>query len=787
MINNKNTLTLIERKEKRTICLYLFIFAIIVRAIYYIGFMNNPFFDFINPASDQINFDNAAIGFANGSILAEGGGESYAPLYKYFIGFIYWIFGRNFYAVWAIQFIVGAIGSVLMFLITIRFFNKKVAIICSIIFALYGPNLFYEGNLLRASLTEFLAIVLFYYLLRYKEETRLKYIILSATFLSLLIQCRPNNLTLVPFVFYFIYSIVHSLPTKTKIKQIIIFLAVLVVVGIPLMARTVAVHKKFVFYDTSGDYAFLYGNLPEYVGVGWDNRYYTSKVTNIINKTSEANVSVYSYVLKNIMKFPLDYLKLYCRKTYWFFNNYEFPSNGNYYLYQHFSLILKNPTGNFAILFALTIVGIAITYKNYKRYLIIYFFLAGLTLSVIIVYPVSRFRMPIVPFFMIFASYTIYYIFQKIYQRKSKTCLFSILSVAIVAYLLKTPGGSFYKIRPVDYSNMSFSYMKNKNKYDLSKSTQFLQKSWNLNSTINRQYMEIYNKQKSEGKKTKRRLLETVSLDFLSKAYNAMAYNSFRKGELKETINYANKILEINYEDLGVQKLLGASYLQAGDYLNAINIFKKCIMVKPEDADNYFNLIIALNKSKKNNNEAIYYSLKALSIDPNIFKDKNWYEKEIKKNSTKLKDTIIKNRDTLTRLSETIKEAINANQFEIAASNCKKFIDIDYSNIDAHNYLAYSYSQLGQLENSISEYINILTIDPTNAEVHHNLYKLYKTSEANYLKAMYHLKICIALNPDEYNNETLRKGLHYLQFWADNLRQIGLGDELTKMEESNEK
>lgn len=773
LIDNDNKMNL---KEVHKISVYLFIFAMAVRGIYYIGFMDNPFFDYVSPDFDEINFDKGAIEFSNGNIMAQVGSEGHAPLYTYFLGIIYWLVGHKYYAVWAVQFTIGALSSVLMFLITLRFFNKWVGIICAVFYAMYGPNIYYEGDLLREFLAEFLAIVLFYYLLRYNEETRLKYSILSAAFFSLLIQCRPNAIFLLPFCVYFVYAVIlKASSVRVKTRHLLVFFGLLIVVGTPLMVRTIVVHKKFVLYDTSGPQTLLIGNVPEYEGVGWNDLEFIEMTKNAVDDPDNY-AEVFSYMLKRFCSSPVDFLMLYARKIYWFFNNYEYPSNTNYYLYQEFSPVLKNPLGSFSLLASLAFVGIFLTRKDYKRHLLIYFFLTGLILSVVIFYPTSRFRITAVPFFMIFASYTFYHIFQKIYKKEVILPLFYVMFTALTTYLLKTPEAYSYKVRPIDFGNLAAAYFSNENKYNPKKTEEYFIKSWNQNSKINSKKMAINSKTRIEGEKKEVVLFKNPASDNLSRLYTYLLSRSFADRNYKDAAIYAKKVLELDYTDIKTHQLLNYCYLEEKDYENAMVESKVCAMMESQEAKNYYNLLALFYDYLQDYLKAITYYQKAIDIEPDIVKasstDGDKLEKSLKDIAFQIQQTIELNYNKIDTLWNTTLKALETGQFETAISDCKEILAIDYGNINAHSGLAYSYGRLELYEDSISEYINILTLDPYLDEIHYNLYELYSKFKKDNIKAMYHLEQSLKIDPQQEGHNDLNEKLRELKSWSVNLRQI---------------
>ena len=95
----------------------LFGFAFLIRLIYLFDLAGNPLFDTFPEAVDHWNFDKGAISFSQGDWLARAQNNAFSPLYKYFLGVLYWVSSRNFYFIYGVQFFLGAVSSVLIYLI----------------------------------------------------------------------------------------------------------------------------------------------------------------------------------------------------------------------------------------------------------------------------------------------------------------------------------------------------------------------------------------------------------------------------------------------------------------------------------------------------------------------------------------------------------------------------------------------------------------------------------------------------------------------------------------------
>ncbi len=256
----------INDKRQVIFVVSLFFIAISIRIIYLFEFhQKNPLFDIIPPAFDHSNFDNGAVNFSKGDLLARSANNSFAPLYKYFLGVIYLLFGRNFYVIYIIQFVMWSLSSVLIYLIAKELFGFRAGII-----AFYSPQIIYEGIILRAAFISFFGILSFYLLSRLKLFLNTGNLIIATLSLSLFIQGRPNVIVCLPLVLISLHKIFLSLkPDKRRIYWFI-FSGTLFLSFAPLLIQCYLVHGKFVFFDASGPFALISGNLTSYSGVGYD-------------------------------------------------------------------------------------------------------------------------------------------------------------------------------------------------------------------------------------------------------------------------------------------------------------------------------------------------------------------------------------------------------------------------------------------------------------------------------------------------------------------------------------
>lgn len=447
--------------------------------IYLFEFSQTPFFDTILDAFDHFNFDKAAINFANGDLLALSPNNSYAPLYKYFLGVIYWLLGRNFYLIYSIQFAMGAMASVLIYLITRELFGVRAGVFAFLGFALYSNEIIYEGIILRAAFISFWGIASFYLLLRLQNSYNTGSLVLASLSLSLLIQARPNTILCLPFVIVFLHKYVfHTQDFRTK-KKWLVFFSLMIISFIPLLIQCYFVHGRFVFFDANGPITFISGNVIAYTGVGYD--------PTILKEYAGDNFHSYGssikFMVRHILESPLEFLKLYSRKLYYFLNDYEVPSNVSVYLFREFSRISPFLLNHFAVFSSLGLIGIVLSFKSKGRLFLLYSFIFSLSLSVVIFLNQARYRIPVVPYFIIFSAYTVDVFIASLMKKNfKKPLLISGLFFLLYFFCFNMKG--VQPIRIIDYLNLGTAYSINAKTEDDSKVYEYYRKAWNHSNSL---------------------------------------------------------------------------------------------------------------------------------------------------------------------------------------------------------------------------------------------------------------------------------------------------------------
>jgi len=401
----------------------LLLLALILRLIYLSHLKSNdPGFYEPPPGTDMLTYHNYAKAILNGTLEKEP--YYYGPLYFYFLALIYKIFGIDLYIARLIQMILGVSTSLLIYLIARKVFNKTVALISLILSIFYGMFYIHEGVLLMESLVTFLNTLAIFLLLRIEDNPSYKNIAFAGIAIGLSALARANILLFVPFIFIWI---LRNSKLKTKSLKLLkyAFLCLIILLTIsPATIRNYLVSGKFVLISTNGPINFWIGNHEN--ARGWFDG--TSLSQDLIERIKEKGDKAYIEDVVNFIKRnPGGYLTLLFRKFLLFWSMDEISNNLNYDLFKAYSMLLRYFLFvGFWFIAPLGLCGIVLSRKIWKKVVLLYLFIFSFMISTIIFFVLGRYRIPFIPFLIIFASFAIWWWYEE-FRRKRYKSLFSLI------------------------------------------------------------------------------------------------------------------------------------------------------------------------------------------------------------------------------------------------------------------------------------------------------------------------------------------------------------------------
>ncbi len=553
----------------------LLILACFIRLVYFYQFQGNPFSDHLPKLSDQSLYHNGAQAFVEGNpfALAPEEPNQQSPFYQYFLGLIYFFFGIELTSAWIVQLTLGVVSTFLVYYIAQRYMSQGSSFMSAVIFTFYGGNWFYECTLYRASLVTLLTLSVCFLLLRFAEKPSIGLLIGSALSLSFLTQARTNLILFVFIALIYLWKKVFSLGGTGK-KWLAGYLVIFFIASLPLLIWVKQIHGNWGPYDQTGGENLYLANSPDYSSrsVVHDKEY-----RSLLKSERLETVPALQLILKDITQRPLDVIKVYLKKIYYYFNDYEVPTTHNYYLSSELSPVLKWGSIPFGAISIFGIVGFFWSWKNWKRLTLLHAFFLGNLLAYLPFFIFSRYRLSIVPFLCIFSAFSFQLIYQRFRDNNLRSLSLVIISALTLGWFTKTSPLPEGKIRILDYINLSSAYLNNKKPDDDDQAYNFLKRSWQLSRSLSPEIRKpkiirsalshFYFKkadvfqQKADIVREALTLQKAIAFDFSSSTLHARyARNLIKKGEPKKALLESLIALTIKPNSFELNLLAGEVY-----------------------------------------------------------------------------------------------------------------------------------------------------------------------------------------------------------------------------------
>jgi len=448
-------------RSAATISLWLggtIILSLIFRLGYLFEITANPLVILANTNDvfDQSRFMNLAKGFLQGNWLGTDTAW-FSPSYSYFIAVILKYFGNNFYFVFWAQTLMGLASIVIVYkTAALLFKNDDIGLLTAGLFAFYGPFVFYECKLLRDSPITYLNLAGFYFLLCAFRYSKKRFYIFSAIALGGSALLRPQILPL--FVIIYILA-ANTTALKQRIKYALLFSLTLIIAISPLPIRNKMAGNN-VLLSSQGSSVFWIGNTFDASGIGL---YRSPLREKLANEAAGNFIKTVKIFIREVNAHPNSYKKIYLQKIKMFLNGYEIPSNLSFDHFRESSFFLKLFALDFTFISPLALLGMILCRRKYPNSGLAYLFLGVMSLSVIIMHILGRYRLPATPFFIIFASYALYWLIQMLKEHRLLPLSYA-LSALFIFSLYTMPDQLIMKkyfgdrIRPSDYFNSAYAH-----------------------------------------------------------------------------------------------------------------------------------------------------------------------------------------------------------------------------------------------------------------------------------------------------------------------------------------
>ena len=621
-----------------------------------------------------------------------------APLYPYFLGAVYALFGSDLLAVRLVQSVLGAASCVLLAVAAGRLFSRATGLAAGLMLAVYAPGIFFDGLLQKASLGLFLLCVVLALLGRLiARAAPVRAWIWPGIALGGLLLTREHALVFVVAVLGWLAA--SGGPRRDRLARSGALVLGLALVILPVAARNALVGGEFVLTTAQFGPNFYIGNnaaadgtyRPLVFGRG-DPRFERQDATQVAERElggtlTPAQVSRYwtRRALDYVRTEPVDWLRLTGRKAVLAFNASEVADTEDQLSHADWSVPLRiaGYFWHFGVLAPLAAAGLWLTWSRRRQLLLLYLMLAAYAASVVLFAVMARYRYPLVPLLIPFAAAAVVEIRGMAAAGWDRRAQWAGAIVAAMLVLCNWPVLSMDDMRAVTALNVGTE----------------LQAQGRLDDAAG-QYRQV---------------LELAPDDALAHSNLGTALAAL--GRPAEAIGHYERALELAPDDADSHSNLGNALVALDRTDEAVASYRRALAIDPSSAEAHAALGMALHAQGRTD-EAVTHLRRALELAPPVAV-------------------------TLNLLGVAL---ASQERLDEAGVEFRRALAIDPDFRDAHANLAMSAQLQGRPGQAIVHYRELARLDPGSPVVHNEL-GLLLAANGELDQAIGHLRQAVALDP----------------------------------------
>ncbi len=415
--------------------------------------LHDPFFAI--PSTDALLYHQWASEIARGNGLGEGV-FILPPLYAYFLGLVYALFGSAFEVAMIANALLGALSCVLVVAVGRRLFDRRVALIAGALIAMDSTSIFFGGMLAPANLVVPLVLLLLLAAQRAHEAPSGVRWLGTGFSLGLCALAWQALLLFLPYLLLWpLLSERTSVARRVRSPALVLVGAVVVI--LPVSLRNYAVANDFALVNTGGGISLYAGNHPHAKGTYGMPRVYSrviadepierrqlfaavaEQVSGRTLKPSEISMFWARETLDYIATRPGQWLRNEMLKFGLFWNAAELWNERSPTAERAFSWVRRLPLISFAVAGPLALLGMGLLAPQWRRFYLVYaviefHLIVGLIFSVL-----AHDRMSAVPAFYLFASAAACWLWERLRSRRIPSFAIGVVALGMAAWLVHLP------------------------------------------------------------------------------------------------------------------------------------------------------------------------------------------------------------------------------------------------------------------------------------------------------------------------------------------------------------
>jgi Tfp pilus assembly protein PilF len=422
----------VTRRERRfgtdgLVAAGLFALALLVRAIYLFESSSSPIFAI--PIVDSHTYDRLATAFAAGSGLTDE--FFWQPFFYPAVLAILYKLGGSVLTVKMLQALVGAATAALTFKLGLTAFDRRTGVLAGTIVALYGPAVFFDGELLATVWACFWSVVLLLLFMRTARAIHCPLLFALGACGAAGVLTRP---TLLPFFVFACGWLAWTWHRDSIEWSRVSALLALVLAGFAVVVTPVALlshthSQRMSFLPASSGVNFYIGNNPDSsrtvaIRPGWD----WEELTRIpeehgVEHKKDTSRFFRGRVVDYVRSDPGHFLRGLAVKAVQFVNSRELPRNTDVYVHREWSVLLSALVWKiggfgfpFGVLLPLAVFGLVTRFRRIPA--LLPWFVLLYSASVVLVFVTARYRMPVIPALAVLGAVGALSLFDGIRERR---------------------------------------------------------------------------------------------------------------------------------------------------------------------------------------------------------------------------------------------------------------------------------------------------------------------------------------------------------------------------------
>jgi Tfp pilus assembly protein PilF len=451
--------------------------------------------------------------------------------------------------------------------------------------------------------------------------------------LGLLGLSRENALVLAPVIALWIVAYFSARPLRVRARWLGLFLAGVLLVLVPVGLRNLMVGGEFKLTTSQFGPNFFIGNNPAADGTygsvrkiihevqleGPDAKRLAERAVGRDLTPGEVSDFWLNRALDYIKSRPADWLRLLGVKWLMVWNAREIEDSDDFYIYKIWSWLLSalGWINHFGVLAPLGVLGVILTYPQWRRLWLLYAMIFSLAASVAIFYVFGRYRFPLVPLLALFGGAGITAAL-RLYREKSWRILSSALGLTLcAAVIVNWPIRGGFGPGAAGYNNLANAYLK-QGKVDAA--IQAAVKATQLEPDYGVAHYNLGNLFAQQGKLDLAQRHFEAALRFYpnyADAHSNYGQLIAERGDIETGVRYFRRAIELDPALPRAHLNLGVALAKQGHLDEAIPVLRQAVQLTPDapEANYYLGSVYAAQNRYA---EAVDAFRQALRIQPDF-------------------------------------------------------------------------------------------------------------------------------------------------------------------------